>query len=54
MGKSIDDLCREEKAKVLAATGEGSWRGVGRLNARTASRVSEDLAGLEVMNSLAT
>jgi hypothetical protein len=54
VGKSIDDLCREEKAKVLTATGEGSWRGVGRWNARTANRISEDLAGLEVMNSLAT
>jgi hypothetical protein len=54
VGKSIDDLCREEKVKVLTATGEGSWWGVGRWNTRTASRVGEGLAGLEVMNSLVT
>jgi hypothetical protein len=54
VGKSIDDLCGKEKAKVLAAAGEGSWRGVGRWNTQTASRVGEGLAGLEVMNSLAT
>jgi hypothetical protein len=48
VGKSIDDLCKEEKAKVL---GGDSWRILAeciirRWNARTASRVSEDLAGL--------
>jgi hypothetical protein len=42
------------RRRSLAATGEGSWRGVGRWNARTASKVSEDLAGLEVINSWAT
>jgi hypothetical protein len=44
--KSNDDLLEEEQAKSLAAIVEGSWRVVGRWNARTADRVGEDLAGL--------
>jgi hypothetical protein len=45
---------KRRKRRSLAATGEGSWRGVGHWNARMTNRVNEDLAGLEVMNSLAT
>jgi N-acetylmuramoyl-L-alanine amidase len=45
---------KRNRQRSLAATGEESWWNVGRWNARTASRVGENISELYVTNSLAT